>query len=153
MEYGSCGRSVVTMTATHVDVIDRSSEKAHIWVNDLAVELGTEDRQAAYRILRAFLHVLRDRLPVNEAAQFAAQLPLLVRGIFYENWEPSSTPQRYRDPAEFLGRVAAAALLHGETEASYAVTAAAAVLRRRVSVGEIEDVMRVLPDPIRALLL
>ena len=144
--------NVVPMTAGHVDIIDRSSEKAHVWFNDMAAELGTEDRQAAYRVLRAFPHVLRDRLPVNEAAQLAAQLPLLIRGIFYENWDPSSTPQRYRDPAEFLDRVATAALLHGETESSYAVAAAAAVVRRHVSPGEIEDVMRVVPASIRALL-
>ena len=141
------------MTASHVDIIERSSETAHIWVNDMAAELGTEDRQAAYRTLRAFLHVLRDRLSVDEAAHLAAQLPLLVRGIYYENWDPSATPQRYRDPAEFLERVATGALLHGETEASYAVTAASSVLRRHVSEGEIEDVMRALPESIRALLL
>jgi uncharacterized protein (DUF2267 family) len=140
------------MAATHVDIIDRSSEKAHVWINDVAAELGTDDRQAAYRALRAFLHVLRDHLSVDEVAQLAAQLPLLVRGIFYENWDPSSTPQRYRDPAEFLDRVATGALLHGETEASYAVAAASAVLRRHVSAGEIEDVMHELPGSIRALL-
>ena len=140
------------MSTTHVDIIDRSSEKAHIWLNELAVELGTEDRQLAYRILRGFLHVLRDRLGVDEAAQLAAQLPLLVRGIFYENWDPSDTPQRYRDPAEFLDRVAHAALLHGETEASYAVAAAAGVLRRHVSSGLFDDVMQALPESIRPLL-
>jgi uncharacterized protein (DUF2267 family) len=96
--------------------------------------------------------VLRDRLGVDEAAQLAAQLPLLVRGIFYENWDPSQTPHRYRDPAEFLDRVSAAALLHGETESSYAVAAAAAVLRRHVSPGEFDDVLRALPEAMRALL-
>ena len=140
------------MSATRVDIIDRSSEKAHIWLNELAVELGTEDRHLAYRILRGFLHVLRDRLGVDEAAKLAAQLPLLVRGIFYENWDPSATPQRYRDPSEFLDRVAGAALLHGETEASYAVAAAAGVLRRHISSGEFDDVMQALPESIRPLL-
>ena len=49
MTHGPSGRSVVTMTATRVDIIDRSSGKAHIWVNDLAAELETERRQEAYR--------------------------------------------------------------------------------------------------------
>jgi uncharacterized protein (DUF2267 family) len=140
------------MTSVHVDAIDHSAEKAHVWLNELAAALGDDDRQAAYRILRAFLHALRDRLGVDEAAQLAAQLPLLVRGIYYEGWDPSSTARRYRDPTEFLDRVAAEALLHGDTEASFAVSAAAAVLRKHISAGEMDSVLQALPVPIGALL-
>jgi uncharacterized protein (DUF2267 family) len=136
---------------TKVDVIDRSVEKTHIWLNELAEELGAEDRQAAYRVLRAFLHAVRDRLTGNEAAQLAAQLPELIRGIYYENWVPARTPMKYRDVDEFLRRVADEALLEGETEASYACTAAARVLRRHVSEGELKDVLAVLPEDLRAL--
>ena len=60
-------------TTAHLDVLDRSVEKANVWINDVAAELQTSDRHEAYRALRAFLHVLRDRLPVPEAAQLAAQ--------------------------------------------------------------------------------
>lgn len=137
---------------THVDVIDRSVEKAHIWLNELAEELGSDDDpQAAYRILRAFLHAVRDRLTVNEAAQLAAQLPELIRGIYYEGWAPARTPVRYRNVDEFLRRIADEALLKGETEASYACTAASRVLRRHVSEGEMKDVLAVLPEELRTL--
>jgi uncharacterized protein (DUF2267 family) len=134
-----------------VDVIDRSVEKTHIWLNELADELGSDDRQAAYRVLRAFLHVLRDRLTVEEAAQLAAQLPDLIRGIYYEGWVPARTPRKYHDVDEFLTRIADEALLDGETQASYACTAAARVLRRHVSEGELRDVLAVLPEELRAL--
>lgn len=133
-------------------IISRSVEKAHIWVNEVAKELGTDDRDQAYRVLRAYLHALRDRLPVNEAAQLAAQLPELIRGIYYEDWRPAVTPVRYRDLADFLDRVAAEALLEGETSASYAVSAVSAVLRRHVSAGEIEDVRSILPGELRPIL-
>ena len=76
------------MTTMHLDVIDRSVEKTHIWLNDLAEELASEDGHHAYRVLRAFLHALRDHLSVNEAAALAAQLPIFVRGVFYEGWDP-----------------------------------------------------------------
>ena len=49
-----------------------------------AAALGTDDRQDAYRAVRGVLHTLRDRLPVEESAQLAAQLPTLLRGVFYE---------------------------------------------------------------------
>lgn len=133
-------------------IIARSVEKAHIWLNEVAEELGTDDHGQAYRVLRAYLHALRDRLPVNEAAQLAAQLPELIRGIYYEGWKPSATPVRYRDLADFLDRVAEDAILEGETSASYAVSAVSAVLRRHVSAGEIEDVRAILPEELRPIL-
>lgn len=139
-------------TTTHLDILDRSVEKANLWINDVADELQTADRHEAYRALRAFLHVLRDRLPVPEAAQLASQLPLLIRGIYFEGWQPARTPLHYRDPVEFLDRVAEEAKLHGDTEASYAVAAVGRVLARRVSAGEIEDVVRTLPESLRPLL-
>ena len=135
-----------------VDIIGRSVEKTHIWLNELSDELGSDDRQAAYRVLRAYLHAVRDRLMVNEAAQLAAQLPELIRGIYYEDWVPAKTPLTYRTVDEFLERVADEALLDGETEASYACSAAARVLRRHVSSGEIDDVVAVFPEEMRPVL-
>ena len=138
-------------TGSSVHAIEHSVEQANIWLRDLAAELDHDDRAGAYRVLRATLHVLRDRLTVNENAQLAAQLPLLIRGVFYERWDPSSTPARYHSANDFLKRVAAEAHLSGETEASYAVAAVARVLRVHVSAGELEDVLLVLPQEIGAL--
>ena len=135
-----------------VSVIDRTVEKTNIWLNDLAEELGSDDRKAAYRVLRAYLHAVRDRLTVNEAAQLAAQLPELIRGAYYEGWVPARTPVKYRTVDEFLLRVAREAQLPGETQASYACSAAARVLRRHVSQGEIEDVVSVFPEEMRPVL-
>lgn len=140
------------MTTGHLDVIDRSVEQAHIWVNDVAAAFGTDDRHLAYRILRAVLHALRDRITVEESAQLAAQLPLLVRGIYYEGWRPATVPHAYHDRETFLGRIANDASLDGMTEASYACEAAMATLRRHVSEGEIEDVMAIMPAELRDLL-
>ena len=140
------------MTTTRVDIIERSVEKAHVWLTDLAEELGTEDRHQAYRVLRAFLHALRDHLTVDEAAKRAAQLPIFVRGVFYEGWDPSRTPEHARDIESFLTRIAAEAQLAGETEASFAATAASRVLRRHVSAGEGDSVLNALPQHLRELL-
>ncbi len=141
------------MTTTRVDIIDRTVEKAHIWINDVALELGTDDSRHAYRVLRAFLHALRDHLSVDEVAQLAAQLPIFVRGVFYEGWEPSRTPEHARDIDSFLSRVADDAGLAGETEASFAVGAASRVLRRHISAGESEHVLHALPGRLEDLLV
>ena len=139
------------MTTTHVDSIDRSAEKAHIWLKDLAAELGDDDRHYAYRVMRAFLHALRDRLTVDETAQLSAQLPIFVRGVFYEGRDPGRTPKHHRELDSFLSQIAERAELTGETEASFAASAAAKVLRHHVSGGEIESVLHVLPAAVREL--
>ena len=133
-------------------LLDRSVEKTHVWINDLAEELGTDDPRYAYRVLRAFLHAVRDHLSVDEAAQLAAQLPIFVRGVFYEGWVPSGTPERGRDVDSFLRRIAGEARLAGETEASLAATAASRVMSRHISTGETASVLHMLPEPLRELL-
>lgn len=80
------------MAETDPRIIERSVETTHLWLNELAAELGEDDLHYAYRALRAVLHALRDRLPVEVVAKLAAQLPTLIRGIYYEDWVPGRTP-------------------------------------------------------------
>lgn len=51
------------------------------------------------------LQTVRDRVPVEEAANFAAQLPTLIRGYYYEGWKPESTPHKWRSKADYLNAV------------------------------------------------
>jgi uncharacterized protein (DUF2267 family) len=140
------------MKSTEPSIIERSIEKTHIWLNEVAEGLGTDDRHYAYRALRAVLHSLRDRLTVDVAAKLAAQLPVLIRGIYYEDWDPSRTPLPIHDVEAFLDHVVKEGRMAGETEASVAVTAVARVLREHVTPGEIDDVLAVLPDKLKVLI-
>ena len=140
------------MTNSDPTIIERSVEKTHLWLNEVAEELGSEDRQYAYRALHAVLHTLRDRLPITPAAQLAAQLPTLVRGMYYEDWKPARTPLSIHDIGAFLEHVAVEGRFAGETEASLAVEAVSRVLRRHVSAGEIDDVLAVLPEKLKPLI-
>jgi uncharacterized protein (DUF2267 family) len=100
-------------------------------------------------VLRAYLHAVRDRLMVNEAAQLAAAAGADPR-IYYEDArpEPSQVPHGRR----VLDRVAGEAQLSGETQTSYACSAAARVLRRHISEGEIDDVVSLFPEEMRPVL-
>lgn len=140
------------MTDVDPSIIERSVEKTHIWLNELAEELGVEDRQYAYRALRAVLHSLRDRLTVDVAAKLAAQLPTLIRGVYYEDWDPSRTPLPIHDVEAFLDHIVKEGGMAGETEASVAVMAVAHVLREHVSEGEIDDILAILPDKLKTLI-
>lgn len=140
------------MSDTYPSIIQHSVEKTHIWLHEVAEALGDDDYQYAYRALRAVLHALRDRLTVDVAAKLAAQLPTLIRGVYYEDWDPSRTPVAIHDVATFLDHVAEEGRMAGETEASIAVTAVAQVLRAHVSDGEIDGVLAVLPSNLRVLI-
>lgn len=140
-------------TTTHIRGLDHSIELTNVWLAELAAELGSDDRHEAYRVLRAFLHTLRDRLTVEEAAELAAQLPILMRGIFFQGWQPKRTPARYRSRDEFLARFADEAGLEGESAVSFASEAALRTFRRHVSDGEVTDILAVLPEDLRELLL
>lgn len=139
------------MSAQTTHLFDHAVEGAAQWIDELAVELGTDDPREARRVLRVVLHAVRDHLEPNEAAQFAAQLPELVRGMYYAEWVPGRRGPR-RAP-EFLEAVAKAADLAGITEASFAVSATMRLLERHVTSGELDDVLANMPAGVRAVLL
>jgi uncharacterized protein (DUF2267 family) len=140
------------MTVHSVDSIDRSVHKTNEWLADLEAELGIDDRKDAWRILRAYLQLLRDQLTIDEAAQLAAQLPLVLKGAFYEGFDPGHQPAKVRDREQFLNLLAARAQLSDTDDAARAAEAATKVLRRHVTAGEVEDVLAQLPTELREVL-
>ncbi len=72
------------MATTGLKAFDTTVEKTNLWLKEIMAEMGTNDRHRAYLALSAVLHALRDRLPMEEAIQLGAQLPMLIRGLFYE---------------------------------------------------------------------
>jgi uncharacterized protein (DUF2267 family) len=140
------------MSSRTVDTIERNVQKTNQWLADVARELGTDDYPTAWRVLRGYLQVLRDRLTIDEAAQFAAQLPHLLRGVFYEGFDPGHQPEKIRDRETFLARFAERAQLDDPDEAARAAAAVTRALRQHVAQGEIDDVMAQLPAEIREVL-
>jgi uncharacterized protein (DUF2267 family) len=138
------------MSATGLEVFDRTIHKTNIWLKDLMENLGCTDRREAYAALRATLHALRDRLTIEEAAQFAAQLPMLIRGFYYEGWDPTGKPLKERHRDEFLARIQRE-LERYKIDSEQVARAVFLVVANRISEGEIQDVEHVLPHEIRDL--
>jgi uncharacterized protein (DUF2267 family) len=140
------------MTTTGLDVFDRTIHTSNVWLNELMQNLGWQDRHGAYLALRATLHALRDRLAVDEMAHLGAQLPLVIRGMYYDGWNPGGQPVKIRTREEFLDRVAAGFGRSDDPIDREAVARAVfALLASRVTAGEVEDVTHVLPAEIRSL--
>jgi len=93
------------MSTTGLEGLEHTLELTHIWINDLDATLEWNNKARAYRLLKSVLHALRDWLQLEEMAHFGAQLPTLLRGVYYEQWRPSGTPVWKRGKAAFLARV------------------------------------------------
>ncbi len=134
--------------AKHVD-------KANLWLADLQKDLDWDDRHRTYIALRATLHALRDRLTLDEVAQLAAQLPMIVRGFYYENWQPRNHRRAERHFTPFVERIEAeigpALVTNSGTDAQTVARAVFRLLSDRISAGEVEDLLAVLPRDVRLL--
>jgi uncharacterized protein (DUF2267 family) len=116
-----------------------------------AYDWPKERRQQSYDALRAVLHALRDRLTVQESSDFAAQLPMLIRGLYYEGWKPSKVPVRM-DKEAFLERVRQQFPYRINVATEDLVVTVLGALNEYVTEGELEDIRSIMPNDIAALL-
>ena len=144
----SCGKGGCHVIYRNIN-LDHGIDKTIQWLADAADEFGTEDRRFAYRVTRAWLYTLRDRLPVPIAAHFAAQLPEPLRGAFYDGWNPSRVPVKY-GPAEYARRFARDAGI-GDIDVPRAASLVAPVVRRHVSSGALDEALHALPAAVRQM--
>lgn len=139
------------MSAQGLEVIDHTVQLTHEWVNELAERLDWTSHRDALRLLRVTLTSIRDHLGTEEMAQFSAQLPLLIRGMFFEGWRPAKTPVRERDRASFVLRIEEMVGEVMEYRGPEDISTVFKVLNARISRGEVEDVRACLPAAIRGL--
>ena len=139
------------MSATGLEVFDTTLQKTNSWLKDIMLEMGWQERGKAYQALRATLHALRDRLTVEEAAQLAAQLPMLVRGFYYEGWDPVGKPIRIRDVEDFLAMIAYELRGDDDIDPDQAARAVFSVLAQRITQASLDDIEGLLPKEMRAL--
>jgi uncharacterized protein (DUF2267 family) len=121
------------------------------WLKAIMQELETKNRHRAFLALRVTLHALRDRLPPETAVEFGAQLPVLLRGFYYEGWKLSTTPHRERTLSAFLAPVGEAFPEEGDFFPERAARAVFKVVAQHVTAGEADKVRHLLPAPLRAL--
>lgn len=126
-----------------------AADEAQRWVDELGDELGWNDNHA-YCLLRAVLHALRDWMSPDEMVDLASQMPIMVRGIFFEGWRPGDTPAWDRKKQDFIDRVVLE--MRGIMPVSEgAITAVFGLLTRHLDVSEIEHVRKSMKKPLRDL--
>lgn len=139
------------MRPTHFETFGRTVQKTNEWLGELRGDLGWDDQHQAYAGLKAVLHALRDRLTPEEAVELGAQLPMLVRGFYYQGWRPAGKPLKERHLDEFLANVERELPRRWGSDVEGLVRAVFRLLDHRITAGEIEDVKGILPRELRAL--
>lgn len=137
------------MSAQGLEVIDHTVLLTHEWINDLRDRLGWQSSRDALRLLRVTLAQIRDHLGHDELAQLAAQMPLLIRGMFYEGWSPARTPLQERSIDQFMAPIEAKLADVQGWRGQESVAAVFQTLTEKITDGEIEDVRAGLPQAIR----
>ena len=139
------------MGTTGISTLDHAPQVMAEWLNELCDDLEWSEKPRAYMLLRETLHAIRDLLGVDEAADLAAQLPVLVRGIYYEGWDPSRTPSTARTKRDLLDRIGGRFVKAPLEDPERAVAAVFDLLRRHVSEGELGQVRNAMRKPVREL--
>ncbi|MGW4460614.1 DUF2267 domain-containing protein [Micromonospora sp. NPDC004704] len=132
---------------------EASIEKTNLILKDIEQAYGwpKHRRNQSYAALRTVLQLLRDRLPVQESVQFAAQLPVLVRGVYYEGWEPSDVPVKL-NREDFLYEVRQGFPYEVDGGAEGVVQTVLDALRRHISPGEWDDVRSTMPEDLATII-
>lgn len=135
------------MAATGLEVFDKTIQTTNIWLDEIMSVLGP-DRHLAWKVLSVVLRKLRDRIPIELAAHLGDELPLLVRGAYYGEFDPTKLPLKF-DLDEFTAAVAERLSDVRPVNPTKAMWAAFAVLSRHVPEGQIRKVQAALPKDLR----
>jgi uncharacterized protein (DUF2267 family) len=139
------------MNTGQPDVFETTLQKTNSWVKQISDLLSWDDHHKAYHGLRAVLHALRDRLPLIEAVHLGAQLPMLVRGFYYEGWKPSAMPVKVKTPQEFYELVQQNFTAERNVNRMRLTEAVMTVLHAHLSPGEVEKLRAIFPQDLRAI--
>lgn len=137
------------MSTTGLDVFDTTLQTTNHWLNQIMQTIGP-DRKLAWRVLGVVLHKIRDRVPVELAAHLGAELPLLVRGVYYDQFEPAKQPTEWRSFKEFMDEVGKGLSDARPVNVRDAIHAVFATLSRHVPAGQIRKIQEALPKEIRS---
>ena len=141
------------MKDTIAHLFDVHMQKMYNYIQALMYETKIPSPHKTYSGLRAVLHTFRDCLTVEEAAHLSAQLPMIMRGIFYEGWVPSATPKKIKDLDDFFYNVSVeASNTLTISEAEQMTYATLFILNQYISEGELDKLKKILPKHLKNIL-
>lgn len=139
------------MPSTAIPAFSHAAQQAQQWINELSEDLNWTDKGRAYRLFKSVLHAVRDWISAEEVADLSAQLPLLIRGVYFEGWDPMKAPVVYRKRIDFIARVESDFANDPLAMPAEEVGKVLEFLGRKLPGGEIKQVRQSMPKSLRAL--
>ncbi len=138
-------------TQARIELFEKTVNESYEWVNEVDSETGLDDRHYAFAALRGTLHAIRDEITADQSGHVSAQLPTLLRGVYFEGWDPSRIPADDRTVDGFLDHVRPAFTAYGsEYDLAEIVHDTLAVIERKLP-DVMAKVKHTLPKHIRHL--
>lgn len=114
------------------------------------------DTDKAGRILSSILHALREVISVEESLQLMAQLPMFLKAVYVNEWTLRNR-EKVRNTEEFIDLIRkfdGITSIHDfatDDLAENYIHATFIMLRKYVSLGELEDIRTELPKDLKSL--
>jgi uncharacterized protein (DUF2267 family) len=129
--------------------------EANEFLKDYTKELCLDgDTEQAGRILSAILHGLREIISKDESLQLIAQFPMFLKAVYVNGWT-SHKKRKVKNMVDFIdllrefnGATSVHDFKSNEVAESY-IHSTFIMLRRYISLGELEDIRTELPKDLK----
>lgn len=139
------------VSVTGIGVFDATIQNSNLWFEEMMDDLDWKDKYRAYLALRVSLHTLRDMLNTRETAELGGNLPMLIRGLYYEGWTPTEKPLRRRSKSEFLGAIREYFNNDPEVHPERVAREVFKLVIKSMSENAIDNIERILPGELQDL--
>lgn len=116
-----------------------------------------DDKEKAGRILSSILHGLREIISMEESLQLIAQLPMFLKAVYVNGWS-ARKKVRVKNMEEFVDLIRdfnGVTSLHdfeNDVQAENYIKTTFIVLRKYISLGELEDIRTELPKDLKSIM-
>jgi uncharacterized protein (DUF2267 family) len=133
------------------------AREGNAFLKDYAKKLNMpDDIDRAGRILSSILHGLREVITVEESLQLISQFPMFLKAVYVNRW---TTRKKHKvknmtDFIDLIRELDGVTALHdfgSEEIAENYINSTFMILRKYISLGELEDIRTVLPKDIKSI--
>lgn len=139
------------MSATGIHTFDSTVQESNLWLHSVMEHMQTEDPHVGFAALKGTLHAVRDRVGPNHAVGLGAQLPMVIRGLYYEGWRVADAQTKERHKADFLDHVRGELPKGASIDPERAVRAVFSVMWEKLDPGETAKLINLFPIELRNL--
>jgi len=134
------------------------ASEANVFLNEYAKKMNlNDDTEKAGRVLSSILHGLREVISIEESIQLIAQLPMFLKAVYVNGWSLRKK-RKIKNTEEFIdlirefdGGTSLYDFANDDIAENYIVITFI-MLRKYISLGELEDIRSGLPKDIKSLI-